>query len=47
MDEDFENPLTKKPRKKKQKQWKYGDVFDNPSKPTKKITIVKNKKKGD
>ncbi len=47
MDEDFENPLKKKERKKKQKQWKYGDVFDNPAKPTKKITIVKNKKKED
>lgn len=47
MDEDFENPLTKKSRKKKQKQYLYKDVFDNAAKPTKKITIIKNKKKGD
>lgn len=47
MEEDFENPLEKKQRKKKQKQYKYKDVFDNSAKPLKKITIVPNKKKQD
>jgi hypothetical protein len=46
MEDDY-NPTLKKERKKKQKQWKYRDVFDNPSKPMKKITIVPNKKKVD
>ena len=41
----MQNPLMKKERKKRDKQWKYKDVFDNPAKPMKKITIIKNKKK--
>ena len=41
----MQNPLMKKERKKRDKQYRYKDVFDNPSKPMKKITIVKNKKK--
>lgn len=47
MEDDYKNPLEQKERKKKQKQWKYKDVFDNPSKPMKKITIIPNKKKVD
>jgi hypothetical protein len=45
MENEMDNPLMKKQRKKKQKQYTYKDVFDNPAKPLKKITIVKNKKK--
>ena len=45
MEDEYKNPLQKKERKKKQKQYKYRDVFDNPAKPMKKITIVPNKKK--
>ena len=45
MENEMDNPLMKKTRKKKQKQYLYKHVFDNPSKPMKKITIVKNKKK--
>ena len=41
----MENPLMKKQRKKKQKQYKYKDVFDKTPLPEKKITIIKNKKK--
>jgi hypothetical protein len=47
MEDDMENPLTKKPRKKRMKQYKYKDVFDKTPYPEKKITIVKNKKKID
>ena len=45
MEDDIENPLMKKQRKKKQKQWKYKQVFDKTPFPEKKITIVPNKKK--
>ena len=45
MEDEYKNPLQKKERKKKQKQWKYKQVFDNPVNPNKKITIVPNKKK--
>jgi hypothetical protein len=44
MDADY-NPLQKKERKKRAKQWKYKQVFDNPAHPDKKITIIPNKKK--
>ena len=43
----MQNPLEKKQRKKKQKQFLYKHVFDNPAKPMKKITIIRNKKKED
>lgn len=45
MEDDMENPLQKKQRKKRVKQWKYKDIFDKSPFPEKKLTIVKNKKK--
>ena len=45
MEDELENPLQKKQRKKKMKQYHYKDVFDKTPYPLKKITIVPNKKK--
>ena len=45
MEDDMENPLQKKERKKPMKQWKYKHIFDKSPFPEKKLTIVKNKKK--
>jgi hypothetical protein len=45
MEDDIDNPILKKQRKKKQKQFLYKHVFDNTPFPEKKITIIPNKKK--
>jgi hypothetical protein len=47
MEEDYINPFDKKERKKRTKQFRYKDVFDKPTHPNKKITIVKSKIKRD